>query len=245
MIEDVKGVPPVEESAVSVNQQPAPDANTEDVVALRRKLELVQQDNLNKGEANRKLNERLGDIERQLRERETELKSGKQQQLASSGEFKKLWEDANAENAELRQRMTQLEAALQAKDAEAATERLRATALHQISAANALAPEQLYGLLGSQLRGTDAGPTVVVNGIEQPLNAYLTQLRTPGSGWEHHFAPTGTRGMGSAPSATGIGGVNNPYAQGTFNLTEALRLEVENPELARALKAQAGSGNSR
>jgi len=245
MIEDVKGIPSVEESAVSVNQQPTSDTPSEDSAALRRKLELVQQDNLSKGDANRKLNERLGELERQLRERETELKSGKQQQLANSGEFKKLWEDANADNARLQQRITELEAALQAKDAEASTERLRATALHQISAANALAPEQLYGLLGPQLRSNETGPTVIVNGIEQPLNAYLTQLRTPGSGWDHHFAPTGVRGMGSAPSATGLDGVVNPYSRDTFNLTEALRLEVENPELARALKAQAGSGNSR
>ena len=88
------------------------------------------------------------------------------------------------------------------------------------------------------------GPSVVVNGIEQPLNAYLTQLKNPGSGWEHHFAASGTRGMGSGPTTTNaIPGMANPFAQGPgFNLTEALRLEAENPELAKVLKAQAGRG---
>jgi multidrug efflux pump subunit AcrA (membrane-fusion protein) len=241
MTEQVMGVPPVEEQVESVTQQPAvtPD---DDTAALRRKLELVQQDNQAKGEANKRLNERLGEIEKSLRDAESRLKSGQQQQLANQGEFKKLWEDANADNARLQQRIAELEAALEAKDAEAANERLRATALQQIAGANALAPEQLLGLLQPQLRNADNGPAVIVNGIEQPLNAYLTQLRNPGSGWEHHFAPTGTRGMGSAPSANGLPGVKNPFKAETFNLTEVLRLEAENPDLAKALKAEAGRG---
>lgn len=240
MTEMVMGVPPVEEPVESVTQQPTAPESNEDVNALRRKLELVQQDNLAKGEANKKLNERLGELERQIRDRDSELKSGKQQRLAESGEFKKLWEEANADNARLQQRIVELEAALQAKDNEAAQERLRASALQQMSQANALAPEQLYGLLQPQLRNSTQGPAVIVNGIEQPLSAYLTQLRGAGSGWEHHFAANGTRGMGSTPSATGIPGISNPYKQETFNLTEALRLEAENPDLAKALKAEAG-----
>jgi multidrug efflux pump subunit AcrA (membrane-fusion protein) len=235
------GVPPVEEQVESVTQQPAVP-QSDDSVSLRKKLELVQQDNLAKGEANKRLNERLGEIEKSLRDAEARLKSGHQEQLANQGEFKKLWEDANADNARLQQRIVELEAALQAKDAEAANERLRATALQQIAGANALAPEQLLGLLQPQLRNADNGPAVIINGIEQPLNAYLTQLRNPGSGWEHHFAPTGTRGMGSAPSATGLPGVSNPFKAESFNLTEVLRLEAENPDLAKALKAEAGRG---
>jgi len=235
------GVPPVEEQVESVTQQPAVP-QSDDSVSLRKKLELVQQDNLAKGEANKRLNERLGEIEKSLRDAEARLKSGHQEQLANQGEFKKLWEDANADNARLQQRIVELEAALQAKDAEAANERLRATALQQIAGASALAPEQLLGLLQPQLRNADNGPAVIINGIEQPLNAYLTQLRNPGSGWEHHFAPTGTRGMGSAPSATGLPGVSNPFKAESFNLTEALRLEAENPDLAKALKAEAGRG---
>lgn len=242
MTDEVMGVPSAGEQVDSVNQQPEATTSSDDATALRRKLELVQQDNLSKGEANRKLNERLGELEKALRERETELKSGKQQQLAASGEYKKLWEDANADNARLQQRISELEAALQAKDAEASAERLRAHAIQQIGQANALAPEQLYGLLQHQLRPADNGPAVIVNGIEQPLNAYLTQLRNPGSGWEHHFKSSGAVGMGSGPSASGLPGVANPYKKETFNLTEAMRLEAENPDLAKALKAEAGRG---
>lgn len=243
MTEEVKGVPSVEERVDSVNQQPEPSTtSTDDAAALRRKLELIQQDNLSKGEANKRLNERLGELEKALRDRESELKNGKQQQLAASGEFKKLWEEANADNARLQQRITELEAALQAKEQETEKERTRASALQALSAANALAPEQLYGLLESRMRGSDTGPTVIVNGIEQPLTSYITQLKMPGSGWEHHFAASGVRGMGSAPSAMGTGAVSNPYKRDAFNLTEQLRLETENPDLAKALKAEASRG---
>ena len=48
--------------------------------------------------------------------------------------------------------------------------------------------------------------------------------------------------MGSGPSASGLPGVANPYKKETFNLTEAMRLEAENPDLAKALKAEAGRG---
>jgi hypothetical protein len=242
MTEQVTGAPPAEEQVEPVAQQPTTPTTTDDATALRTKLELVQQDNLAKGEANRKLNERLGELERKLRESEGQLKTTHQQKLADSGEFKKLWEDANADNARLQQRIVELEAALQAKDSEAARERLRATALQQISQANALAPEQLLGLLGSNLRENNGTPVVIVNGIEQPLAAHLANLKNPGSGWDHHFAPTGARGMGSTPSSNVPPGVVNPYKKDTYNFTEILRLEKDNPELARLLKSEATRG---
>jgi hypothetical protein len=240
MTEQVMGAPSVEERVEPVAQQPAPE--TADDAALRRKLELVQQDNLAKGEANRKLNERIGELEKSLRDVETKFKSNQQQQRADQGEFKTLWEEANADNARLQQRIVELEAALQAKDQEAASERLRATALQQISAANALAPEQLLGLLKPQLRENNGTPVVIVNGIEQPLTAHLANLKNPGSGWDHHFAPNGARGMGSTPSSNVPPGVVNPYKRDTYNFTEQLRLEVENPELAKLLKSEAARG---
>ena len=243
MTEEVMGAPPAEERVDSVNQQPEPSApSTEDAAVLRRKLELIQQDNLSKGEANKRLNERLGELEKALRDRESELKNGKQQQLAASGEYKKLWEDANADNARLQQRITELEAALEAKEQETEKERTRATALQALSAANALAPEQLYGLLEARMRSSDTGPTVIVNGIEQPLTSYLATLKAPGSGWEHHFAASGVRGMGSTPSAVGPSVSSNPYKREAVNLTAQLRLETDSQDIAKALKAEASRG---
>ena len=233
------GAPSVAEPVESGTQQP----ENEDLTALRRKLELVQSDNLNKGEANRKLNERLGELERQLKQRDDELRIDREQKLAANGEFRELWESANAEGQRLKSRIDELEAALQAKETETASERLRASAMQHISNAAALAPDQLYGLLAPQLRAGPNGPSVIVNGIEQPLAAYLATLRSAGSGWEHHFAPSGVRGMGSTvTSGSAMPGKANPFAPSSFNLTEALRLEAENPELAKLMKAEVGRG---
>lgn len=236
------GVPPVEESVESVTQQPAPSPDTEEAAALRAKLELVQRDNLAKGEANKALNERLGETEKRLRDLEGKLKTTTQKSLESSGEFKQLWEDATAENARLVQRISELEGQLGEKESAIAAERLRATALNAIGAANALAPEQLYGLISPQLRDSNGTPAVVVNGIEQPLDAYLAGLKSAGSGWDHHFAATTARGMGATASANAGVGSSNPYKSDSFNLTEAMRLEAENPDLARAMRADAGRG---
>ena len=46
---------------------------------------------------------------------------------------------------------------------------------------------------------------------------------------------------GREPEKGGTGnGEKNPYAEGSYNLTEQMRLEVENPELAKTLKTAAG-----
>lgn len=242
MPEQVVGIPPAEESVDSVTQQPNTAPAIDESAALRTKLELVQRDNLAKGEANKALNERLGDTEKRLRDLETKLKSTTQKSLEDSGEFKQLWEDATAENARMVQRTTELEAQLSDKDSAIAAERLRASALNTISTANALAPEQLYGLLSHQLRDSNGAPCVVINGIEQGLDVYLQTLKSAGSGWDHHFAANAARGMGATASVSSGAGLANPFKSDSFNLTEALRLEQENPELARAMKAEAGRG---
>ena len=55
----------------------------------------------------------------------------------------------------------------------------------------------------------------------------------------HLLKQPGARGSGYNPTARG-GEVKNPWGQGSFNLTEQLRLADENPTLAAQLKAAAG-----
>lgn len=45
---------------------------------------------------------------------------------------------------------------------------------------------------------------------------------------------------GRNPEKGGGGNTNNPYAKETFNLTAQMKLEAENPELAKTLQAAAG-----
>jgi hypothetical protein len=235
-----QAIPAEQESAAvdSVNQPPADDAS-----ALRAKLELVQRDNLAKGEANRSLNERLGESEKRLRDLESQLKATNQQSLESNGEYKQLWQDASAENGKLMQRISELEGQLQQRDQAISAERLKANTINKLSAANAISPEQLYGLLQPQLRDSNGQPAVIVNGIEQPLDNYLETLKGANSGWEHHFAATtGAMGMGSRTTSSVGESPANPFKKETFNMTEALLMEANNPDQAKRLRAEAGLG---
>ena len=76
-------------------------------------------------------------------------------------------------------------------------------------------------------------------GVEQPLGEYLANLKQS-TDWQHHFGASGSKGMGSTGLTSVSPGRENPYRTG--DLTAAIRLEVENPELAKALKAEAGRG---
>ena len=215
----------------------APEApQTVDLLEYQRvlkKLELVQADKAAAGEKNQQLNERLKDIERQLQQRN-------QQQLQDQGEYKALWEEAKQTIAARDERIATLEAELSSERTATAQERLKSAAMASISRSGAIAPEQMFALLQSQLREIEGRPVVLAGGAEQPLDAYLSNLKAPGSGYEHHFSSTGARGMGSTATTSVAPGMSNPYKTG--NLTERIRLEAENPELAKALMAEAQRG---
>ena len=114
------------------------------------------------------------------------------------------------------------------------------TALAAISNLGAINAEQTLSLLQDKLQKNSEGKVVIINGgVEQDLTAYLSSLKNPGSGWEHHFKPSSAAGMGAKPSPISnvSGGTDNPWNTG--NLTQQLIMENENPELAAVLKREA------
>lgn len=230
------------ESAAAPSSPEALPATPEEVARLRAKLDLVTEDKRRAGEKNAELNRRLQELEESLKATQVQLKTGEQSKLAESGEYKKLWEDAKETNLQLERQLSDLRAELDAERQARNTESLRSRALSEISAAKALRPDQLLALLGNDLREVEGQPVVIAGGIEVPLADHLARLRAQDSGWEHHFAPVGARGMGSAPATPsgGIAGIKNPFAAETFNLTEQARLYKSDPELFAKLKAAAG-----
>ena len=180
-----------------------------------------------------------------LREEMAQFKEAQQTAVRSSledqGQFKQLYHDLQGSYKELQAKNLALQAQLESVTQQSQQERLKAAALSQINTAGALNSQQMYTLLQSALRQDDDGnPTVVVGGVDQQLADYLANLKQA-SEWQHHFGPNGNGvGMGSAPTGSVAPGKENPYKTG--NLTEALRLEVENPQLAKAFKAEAGRG---
>ncbi len=160
--------------------------------------------------------------------------------LEEQGQYKQLWEDLKKTNQQLQSEILELKAQNESVTREREQDRLKAAALSQINQAGALNSQQMYLLLQSALRTDDEGNPVMLNGgVEQDLGTYLAHLKQSAE-WQHHFGASAAAGMGSTPAASVAPGRENPYRTG--NLTEALRLEVENPELAKALKAEAVRG---
>ena len=113
-------------------------------------------------------------------------------------------------------------------------------AIASISNLGAINAEQTLALLQNKLQKNTDGKVVVLNGgVEQDLNTYLSSLKNPGSGWEHHFKPSSAAGMGAKPSpiANASGGQVNPWKTG--NLTQQMLISDQDPQLAAVLKQEA------
>ena len=198
--------------------------------------------------------EQISALKKQIAEGEEKFKGAKnkldevykkkeeqrKQELEDQGQWKTLWEEANKTNQEKEQKISTL--AQQLEDMKTSNEvaSTKTTALAAISNLGAINAEQTLSLLQEKLQKNADGKVVVLNGgVEQDLNIYLTSLKNPGSGWEHHFKPSSAAGMGAKPSPISnvSGGTDNPWKNG--NLTQQLIMEGENPDLAAVLKREA------
>ena len=123
------------------------------------------------------------------------------------------------------------------------TAAMKNAALSAISQAGAINAEQMLQLVQSNLKKSESGQVVVLDGgIEQDINVYLAKLKNPGSGWEHQFKPSTQAGMGAKPNVNtaNSAGIANPWAEGSINLTRQMTLETTDPDLAAVLKREAG-----
>ena len=176
---------------------------------------------------------KLDDVYKQKEQKRT-------QELEEQGQWKTLWEEANKTAQEKDQQISNLSQQLEEMKNSHEIASTKTTALAAISNLGAINAEQTLALLQGKLQKNAEGKVVVLNGgVEQDLNTYLSSLKNPGSGWEHHFKPSSAAGMGAKPSPISnvSGGTDNPWNTG--NLTQQLIMENENPDLAAVLKREA------
>ena len=164
----------------------------------------------------------------------------RKQELEDQGQWKTLWEEANKTAQEKDQQISTL--SQQLEDLKTSNERAstKSTALAAISNLGAINAEQTLSLLERNLSRNADGKVVILNGgVEQDLSTYLTSLKNPGSGWEHHFKPSSAAGMGAKPSpvTNASGGQPNPWKTG--NITQQMLISEQNPQLAAVLKQEA------
>ena len=163
--------------------------------------------------------------------------------LEDQGQWKDLWEEANRTAQEKDQQIGDLQRQLEELRSSNETAAMKTSALSAIGQAGAINAEQMLMLLQNNLRKNDGGNVVVLNGgVEQDITTYLSNLKNPGSGFEHHFKPSSAAGMGAKPTPTSAiaPGMPNPWKEGSINLTRQMALEASDPDLAAVLKREAG-----
>ena len=160
--------------------------------------------------------------------------------LEDQGQWKTLWEEANKTNQEKEQKIANLSQQLEDMKTSNELASTKTTALAAISNLGAINAEQTLSLLQNKLQKNQEGKVVILNGgVEQDLTSYLTSLKNPGSGWEHHFKPSSAAGMGAKPSpiASTGGGTSNPWKTG--NITQQMLISEQDPQLAAVLQREA------
>lgn len=229
----------IDPSLLNTSVEPQVDnAGSADAELLKHKLGLA---NSHAKQAKKEADEarlKLNQIQEELAEMKAAQQSAAQKSLEDQGAYKDLWNEAKKTVSERDATIAELRTQLATTNEKAEQERLKAAVTSQLSQANAVNPQQLYQLLAPQLRMDDQGAACVLSGgVEQPIGEYLTNLKQAPE-WQHHFgASSEARGMGSTASSSVTPGRDNPYRTG--NLTEAIIMERDNPELAAALKKEA------
>ena len=228
-----ESVAPTDQSVTETPSQPqAPNLDSvktqyeEQIAALKKQI--VEGEEKFKGAKNK-----LDEVYKKKEEQ-------RKQELEDQGQWKTLWEEANKTNQEKEQKISTLSQQLEDMKTSNEVASTKQTALAAISNQGAINAEQMLSLLQGKLQKNAEGKVVVLNGgVEQDLNLYLTSLKNPGSGYEHHFKPSTAAGMGAKPSPVGnvSGGSENPWKTG--NLTQQLIMENENPDLASVMKREA------
>ena len=231
----------VQSESVTSSEQPVADTpsqptapNLDSVKAeYENQLSALKQQVAEGEEKFKGIKTKLDDVYKQKEEKRTK-------ELEEQGQWKTLWEEANKTAQEKDQKITTLAQQLEEMKTSNEVASTKTTALAAISNLGAINAEQTLSLLQGKLQKNAEGKVVVLNGgVEQDLNTYLTSLKNPGSGWEHHFKPSSAAGMGAKPSPISnvSGGTDNPWKSG--NLTQQLIMENENPELSAVLKREA------
>ena len=223
---------PVAETASQPTQPQAPNldsvkAEYEAQVAAARKEAAEAQEKF------QGIKNKLDDVYKQKEEKRTK-------DLEEQGQWKTLWEEANKTAQEKDQQINNLSQQLQEMKTTNEVASTKTTALAAISNLGAINAEQTLSLLQGKLQKNSEGKVVVLNGgVEQDLGNYLSTLKNPGSGWEHHFKPSSAAGMGAKPSPVANAGTGQPNPWKSGNVTQQMLISEQDPQMAAVLKQEA------
>jgi Phage-related protein, predicted endonuclease len=223
---------PVAETASQPTQPQAP--NLDSVKAeYEQQLSALKKQAAEAEEKFKGIKTKLDDVYKQKEQKRT-------QELEEQGQWKTLWEEANKTAQEKEQKIMTLSQQLEEMKTSNEVASTKTTALAAISNLGAINAEQTLSLLQGKLQKNSEGKVVVLNGgVEQDLGNYLSTLKNPGSGWEHHFKPSSAAGMGAKPSPVANAGTGQPNPWKSGNVTQQMLISEQDPQLAAVLKQEA------
>ena len=238
-----KVIQPNTESTEPVASQPPAQPPSPSLDSVKAEYEKqIQELKKQNAESNTKWTEKFNDVKGKLDGVYEKEEQKRKQILEDQGQWKTLWEEANKTAQDKDQQIANLSQQLEEMKSSNELASTKQTALASISNLGAINAEQTLSLLQNKLQKNAEGKVVILNGgVEQDLDSYLTSLKNPGSGWEHHFKPSTAAGMGAKPTPTSNvgGGQVNPWKTG--NLTQQMILSEQIPQLAAVLKQEAQS----
>ena len=223
---------PVAETASQPTQPQAPNLDSVKT-EYEAKLTAARKEAADLQEKFKGIKTKLDDVYKQKDEQ-------RKQELEDQGQWKTLWEEANKTAQEKEQKIMTLSQQLEEMKTSNEVASTKTTALAAISNLGAINAEQTLSLLQGKLQKNSEGKVVVLNGgVEQDLGNYLSTLKNPGSGWEHHFKPSSAAGMGAKPSPVANAGTGQPNPWKSGNVTQQMLISEQDPQLAAVLKQEA------
>jgi hypothetical protein len=193
----------------------------------------------NKGEI---LNEKRS-VQDQLKQAQDKLKEIEDKKKEEEGRLQELLDEARATIKELQKQLQDKDGEIVEIQTRAQKDKAKSDFFAEVG--GAFSPRQLWKLFKESAQNRDGVSYVTVNGKEVPVKGIEGVLRKDPE-YSHNFKPSGSGGGmggrastgGGAASAGGAGsGESNPYIKG--NITERIRLQAEDPDLAAKLKQEA------
>ena len=236
-------IQPKTETTESVAAQPPAQPPSPSLDSVKSEYEKQIQELKKLNAANEaKWLEKFNDVKGKLDDVYKQKDQQRKTELEEQGQWKTLWEEANKTNQEMQQENNSLKQSLEDMKNSNEIASTKTKALAAISNLGAINAEQTLSLLQNKLQKNAEGNVVVLNGgVEQDLNTYLSSLKNPGSGWEHHFKPSSAAGMGAKPSPVANAGGGQPNPWKTGNITQQMLISEQDPQLAAVLKQEAQS----
>lgn len=183
-------------------------------------------------------------LQKELQELKDKEEARKKKELEDQNKKDELLEMERKEKEELRKEKERLEQEKEELAKQRVADRLRADFLSVFNATEVHHPDHAWNLLKS-LVADDDGKTVAIQGGSKVKLAEMRESMRKDPQFAYIFKPKqGAGGMGARASAgAGADISGNPYLPGG-SVTARIQLEVENPDLAAKLKAEASAART-